>query len=53
MNHMTLKHRLVSRNTTSYMVKWITNFISYRQSAMVFPGSPRRIAKVNTGIPQG
>ena len=52
-DHMTLKDRLESRNAPSYMVKWIVNFISYRQCAMVFPGSLRKMVKVNTGIPQG
>ena len=52
-DHMTLKDRLESRNAPCYMVKWIANFISYRQCAMVFPGSPRKMVKVNTGIPQG
>ena len=53
MNHMTLRDMLESCNAPSYIVKWIANFISYRQCAMVFPGSPRKMVKVNTGIPQG
>ena len=52
-DHMTLKDRLESRNAPSYMVKWIANFISYRQCAMVFLGSPRKMVKVHTGMPQG
>jgi len=35
------------------MVKWISNFISYRQCAIIFPGSRREMRGINTGIPQG
>ena len=52
-DHETLKNRLELRVTPTYMVKWMKNFISYRQCTMVFPESPREMVKVNTGIPQG
>ena len=52
-DHRSLIVRLSSRNIPSYMVKWIANFISSRQCALVFPGSPRRMKSINTGIPQG
>ena len=52
-DHSTLLRRLQTKNVPSYMVKWISNFISYRQCAIIFPGSPRVMKGINTGILQG
>ena len=52
-DHSILLSRLRSKDTPEYMLKWISNFISYRQCAIVFPGSPRDMRGINTGIPQG
>jgi len=52
-DHSTLLRRLRTKSVPNYMVKWISNFISYRQCAIIFPGSPREMRGINTGIPQG
>jgi len=52
-DHFTLLRRLQTRDVPGYIVKWISNFISCRQCAIIFPGSPREMKGINTGIPQG
>jgi len=52
-DHSTLLQRLQTKNVPNYIVKRISNFISYRQCAIIFPGSPREMRAINTGIPQG
>jgi len=52
-DHGTLLRRLRSKDTPEYMTRWISNFIAYRQCAIIFPGSPRNMKGINTGIPQG
>jgi len=52
-DHSTLLQRLRSKDTPEYMPRWLSNFIAYRQCAIIFPGSPRNMKGINTGIPQG
>jgi len=53
MDHSTLLRRLQNKSVPDYMLKWISNFICYRQCSIIFPGSPREMRGINTGIPQG
>jgi len=50
-DHSTLLRRLQTKSVPDYMVKWISNFISNRQSAIIFPGFPRELRGINIGIP--
>ena len=52
-DHSTLLRRVQSKSVPGSMVKWISNFISYRQCAIIFPGSATEMRGINTGIPQG
>jgi len=52
-DHSILLQRLRSKDTPVFMTRWISNFIAYRQCAIIFPGSPRNMKGINTGIPQG
>jgi len=52
-DHSTLLRRVQTKNVPNYMAKWISNFISYRQCAIIFPGSPREMRGINTSILQG
>jgi len=52
-DHGTLLRRLRSKDTPEYMIRWISNFIADRQWAIIFPGSPRIMKCINTGIPPG
>jgi len=49
----TLLRRPRSKDTPEYMTRWISNFISYRQYPIIFPGTPRNMKGINTRIPQG
>jgi len=53
MDYSTLVRRLQTKSVPDYMVKWISDFIFYRQCAIIFPGSPREMRGINTGISQG
>jgi len=52
-DHSTLLRRLQTKSVPDYMVKWISNFFSYRQCAIIYPGSSREMRGINTGIRQG
>jgi len=39
-DHSSLLWRLQTKSVPNYIVNWISNFIFYRQFAIVFPGSP-------------
>jgi len=52
-DHSTLLQRLRTKDVPRYMLKWISNFISYRQCTIIFLGFPREMKGINTGIPQG
>jgi len=52
-DHFTLLQGLQNKDVPEYMVQSISNFISYRESAIIFPGSTRVMRSINTGIPQG
>jgi len=52
-DHGTLLRRLRLKDTSEYMTRWISNFIAYRQCAIIFLGSLRNMKGINTGIPQG
>jgi len=53
MDNSTLLRRLQTKDVPEYMVKWKSNFISYRQCTIIFPDSPREMRSINTGILQG
>jgi len=42
-----------SRNTPSYMVNWVSSFLSEGTCTLVFQGSPNRPAPVSVGTTQG
>jgi len=52
-DYSTMLRRLQTSDVPEYMVKWISNFISYRQCAIIFSSSPREMRGINTEIPQG
>ena len=52
-DHGTLLWRIQSKNTPESMSRSISNFIPYRQCAIIFSGLPRNMKGINTVIPHG
>jgi len=49
----TLRARLLASNVPSYMVDWVSSFLSERTCTLVFQGSPNISSPVSVGTPQG
>jgi len=52
-NASTLRARLLSSRVPSYMVDWVSSFLSERTCTLVFQGSPNISSPVSVGTPQG
>ena len=52
-NASTLRSLLLRKNIPSYMVDWVTSFLSGRSCTLVFQGAPGTRAPVEVGTPQG
>jgi len=52
-NASTLRASFMTRHTPSYMVNWVSSFLSERTCTLVFQGSPNLPAPVSVGTPQG
>jgi len=52
-NASTLKARLLASHIPSYMVDWVSSFLSERTCTLVFQGSPNISSPVSVGTPQG
>ena len=48
-----LRSLLLSRNIHSYMVDWVSSFLSERKFTLVFQGAPNLTSPVLVGTPQG
>jgi len=48
-----LRARLLASHVPSYMVDWVSSFLSERTSTLVFQGSPNVSSPVSVGTPQG
>ena len=48
----TLRASLLARHTPSYMVDWVSSFLSERSCTLVFHSSPNLLALVSVGTPQ-
>ena len=48
-----LRARLLKYNTPSYLVDWVSSFLTERTCILVFQGSPNTPAPVTVGTPQG
>lgn len=51
--HDELIKMLKKKRCPDYLTTWINNIIAYRLCTLIFPGSPKKTHRVNTGIPQG
>jgi len=49
----TLRASLLAKKTPSYMVNWVSSFLSERTCTLVVQGSPNLPAPVSVGTPQG
>jgi len=52
-NASTLRARLLASPVPSYMVDWVSSFLSERTCTLVFQGSPNISSAVSVGTPQG
>jgi len=52
-NASTLRASLLSKHTPSYIVDWVSSFLSEMSCTLVFPDSPNLPAPVLVGIPHG
>jgi len=52
-NASTLRARLLASRVPSYMVAWVSSFLSERTCTLVFQGSPNMSSPVSVGTPQG
>ena len=52
-NATKLRALLLSKNIPSYMVDWVSSFLTERRCTLVFPGAPGISAPVSVGTPQG
>jgi len=52
-NASTLRARMLASHVPSYMVDWVSSFLSERTCALVFQGSPNTPSPVSVGTPQG
>jgi len=52
-NASTLRARLLASSVPSYMVDWVSSFLSERTCTLVFQGSPNISSPVSVGTPQG
>ena len=52
-NASKLRSLLLGKNIPSYMVDWVTSFLSERSCTLVFQGAPGTEAPVEVGTPQG
>jgi len=52
-NASTLRARLLASHVPSYMVDWVSSYLSERTCTLVFQGSPNLSAPVSVGTPQG
>ena len=52
-NATKLRALLLSKNIPSYMVDWVSSFLTGRWCTLVFPGAPGVSAAVSVGTPQG
>ena len=52
-NASTLRASLLAAHIPSYMVKWVSSFLSERTCTLVFQGSSNLSAPVSVGTPQG
>jgi len=52
-NASTLRARLLASHVPSYMVDWVSSFLSERTCTLVFQGSPNLSSPVSVGTPQG
>jgi len=52
-NTSTLRARLLASQVPSYMVDWVSSFLSERTCTLVFQGSPNIPSLVSVGTPQG
>ena len=48
-----LRSLLLSKNIASYMVDWVSSFLTGRRCTLVFQGAPGISAPVSVGTPQG
>ena len=48
-----LRSLLLSKNIPSYMVDWVSSFLTGRKCTLVFQGAPNIPAPVSVGTPQG
>jgi len=53
LNPSTLRARLLAAHVPSYMVDWVSSFLSERTCTLVFQGSPNLSAPVSVVTPQG
>ena len=49
----TLRARLLASHVPSYMVDWVSSFVSERTCTLVFQGSPNISSRVSVGTPHG
>jgi len=52
-NASTLRARLLASRIPSYMVDWVSSFLSERTCTLLFQGSPNISSPVSEGTPQG
>ena len=52
-NATKLRGLLLSKDIPSYMVDWVSSFLTGRRCTLVFPGAPDISAPVSVGTPQG
>ena len=52
-NATTLRAKLLASRVPSYMVDWVSSFLSERTCTLVFQGSPNLSSPVSVGTPQG
>jgi len=52
-NASTLRARRLATHLPSYMVDWVSSFLSERTCTLVFQGSPNLSSPVSVGTPQG
>jgi len=52
-NASTLRARLLAFHVPSYMVDWVSSFLSERTYTLLFQGSPNLSSPVSVGTPQG
>jgi len=52
-NASTLRARLLASQVPTYMVDWVSSFLSERTCTLVFHGAPNHSSPVSVGTPQG